>query len=75
MPCERVFSGTKQVATDRRASLGSKIFEELTIMKSAWGAKISDNAAWNMAQSEEVDNGDFAELLKDDMDMVQWDQQ
>jgi len=28
-----------------------------------------------MAQSEEIDNGDFVELLKDDMDMVQWDQQ
>lgn len=69
-----MFSGTKQVATDRRASLGSKIFEELTVMKSAWGVQISDNAAWNAAQEEEVDNGDLPELLEADMEMARWDQ-
>jgi hypothetical protein len=43
-------------------------------MKSAWGVQISDNAAWNAAQEEEVDNGDLPELLEADMEMAQWDQ-
>src|SRR5271168_2900557 len=54
VPCERLFSGTKQVATDRRASLGNMVFEEVTITKSAWGPGLCDVAAWNAAQIEEV---------------------
>lgn len=73
MPCERVFSGTKQVATDRRACLGPAAFEELTIMKSAWGTKIYDTAAWNAAQVEEVNLEDFEQMLIDDVDTVEWD--
>jgi hypothetical protein len=41
-------------------------------MKSAWGNNIFDNAAWNAAQSEEVDNGDFEEMLNDDAEMAHW---
>ena len=74
VPCEWLFSGTKQIATDRRASLGSKIFEELTIIKSAWGSNIYDNAAWNTVQSKEVDNGDFEEMLNDDVEMLDWNE-
>lgn len=73
MPCERVFSGTKQVATDRRANLGPIVFEQLTMMKSAWGAKIYDAAAWNAEQPEEVTLLDFEQMLIDDGDMAQWD--
>ena len=36
VPCERLFSGSKQIAIDRQACLGSKVFEELVIMGSAW---------------------------------------
>src|SRR6266446_3359437 len=36
VPCEQLFSGTKQVATDCQASLGPIVFEEVTITKSAW---------------------------------------
>jgi hypothetical protein len=43
------------------------------MMKSAWGAKIYDTAAWNAGQSEEVTLLDFEEMLIDDCDMVQWD--
>jgi hypothetical protein len=51
VPCERMFSGSKQVATDRRACLGSIVFEELVIMKSAWGPDLYDMAAWNAADT------------------------
>ena len=78
VPCERLFSGTKQVATDRRARLGPVVFEELTIMKSAWGPDLCDVAAWNAAQMEEVDEEeagifDFEQLLVDDVDLEEWD--
>jgi len=68
-----MFSGTKQIATDRRACLGDKPFEELTIMKSAWGPNIYNAAAWNSAQVEEVNLADFEEMLVDDFDAVKWD--
>ena len=68
-----MFSGTKQIATDRRACLGDKPFEELTIMKSAWGPDIYDAAAWNSAQVEEIGLADFQEMLIDDSDAVEWD--
>lgn len=73
VPCERVFSGTKQIATDRRACLGSTTFEELTILKSAWGPSVYDAAAWNAAQVEEVSIVDFKQMLVDDTDGVEWD--
>ena len=73
VPCERLFSGTKQIATDRRARLGSKLFEELTIMGSAWGPGMYDAAAWNAVQVEEVSLHDFEEMLVEDVDMVEWD--
>jgi hypothetical protein len=73
VPCERVFSGTKQIATDRRACLGSTTFEELTILKSAWGPNVYDAAAWNAAQVEEVSLLDFEQMLADDTEGVEWD--
>jgi hypothetical protein len=71
--CERLFSGTKQVATDRQASLGPVVFEELTIMKSAWGLGLYDTAAWNAAQVEEVSIMDFEEMLVEDVDVSGWE--
>ncbi|KIM36033.1 hypothetical protein M413DRAFT_57964, partial [Hebeloma cylindrosporum] len=46
VPCERLFSGTKQIAVDRRSRLGPVVFEELAIMNSAWGPELYDMAAW-----------------------------
>ena len=71
MPCERLFSGSKQVATDRRASLGPQVFEELVIMKSVWGPGLCDMAAWNAMQTEEVNIFDFELMLADDMAVMQ----
>ena len=44
VPCKRLFLGTKQITTDRRARLGPVVFEELTIMKCAWSPKLYDVA-------------------------------
>ena len=65
--CERLFSGTKQIAEDHQSRLGDPIFEQLTMMKSAWGPELYDFAAWNAAQVEEV-NLDYEQLLLDDID-------
>ena len=73
VPCKRLFSGTKQIATDHRASLGPVIFEEIVVMKSAWGPDLYDLAAWNESQVEDVDFFDFEELLLDDTDGLAWD--
>ena len=68
-----MFSGTKQIATDRRSRLGTTVFEELTMMGSAWGPGIYDAAAWNTMQVEEVNLLNFKEMLADDADIVEWD--
>ena len=72
VPCERLFSGSKQIATDRRACLGPAVFEELVIMKSAWGPDLYDMAAWNAAQMDEVSSFDFQEILEEDMEYDEW---
>ena len=72
VPCKRLFSGTKQIAIDRCASLGPIVFEEIVIMKFAWGPDLYDMAAWNELQVEDVDLFDFEGLLLDDTDGLAW---
>jgi hypothetical protein len=67
VPCERLFSGSKQTAVDRRASLGAERFEELQIMKFAWREKITDIAAWNSRKLEEVNLDEYQEMLAADI--------
>ena len=73
VPCEWLFLGTKQIAVDRRARLGTAVFEELVVMGSAWGPDIYNMAAWTSSQEEEVDFFDFEEMLADDAEMVAWE--
>ena len=73
VPCERLFSGSKQIATDRQARLGSEVFEELVIMSSAWGPDLCDMAAWNDSQVEELTLVDFEEMLVDNTECLAWD--
>ena len=70
VPCEQLFSDSKQIVTDRRASLGPVVFEEPVIMKSVWGPDLYDMAAWTASQVEEVDQFDFEEL--EDADLSAW---
>lgn len=75
VPCERLFSGTKQIATDRRARLGLVTFEELTLMRSAWGPGIYDFAGWNSSQVEDVILDDFEQMLVEDVDCLEWEKE
>ena len=70
VPCERLFSGTKQIAEDRRARLGATVFEELVIMGSAWGPNLYDMAAWSASQEEEVEFFDYKQMLADEVETV-----
>lgn len=73
IPCERLFSGTKQIAVNCHAHFGTDIFEELVIMGSAWGPDIYDMATWTSSQEEEVDFFDSEAMLADDAEMVAWE--
>jgi len=73
VPCEWLFSGTKQIAVDCCARLGTDVFEELVIMGSAWGPDIYDMATWTSSQEEAVDFFDFEAMLADDAEMVAWE--
>ncbi|KAF7770801.1 hypothetical protein Agabi119p4_6775 [Agaricus bisporus var. burnettii] len=74
VPCERLFSASKQVATDRRSRLGSDRFEELLVMKSAWWGTMVDWAAVNTAEVEEVDLVDYVDFLEADKQAQEWEE-
>ena len=74
VPCEQLFSGTKQIADERRSWLGDTVFKELALMKSAWGPELYDFVAWNAAQVEEV-MLDYEQLLLDNVDSMEWDKE
>lgn len=75
VPCERLFSASKQTADLHRASLGAKWFEELQIMKFAWRKKVSNLAACNWAQVEQVELGEYCEILEVDKTSAEWDKE
>lgn len=55
--------------------MGPVVFEELVIMKSAWGPELYDMAAWNESQVEEVNFFDFEELLIEDAACSAWEKE
>src|SRR5258708_32571051 len=67
VPCEWLFSASKQTADYRRASLGTKEFAELQLMKFAWRSKITDVASSNSDQVEPVDLGEYCDMLEYDV--------
>src|SRR5229473_4397017 len=73
VPCERLFSASKQTADLCQLSLGSKQFEELQIMKFVWRKKILDNAEQNWAWVEEVQLGEYSEFLEVDETSAEWE--
>jgi hypothetical protein len=75
VPCEHLFSASKQTADLHRLSLSAKHFEELQVMKFAWGKKILDNAEQNWARVEKVQLGEYSEFLDADERLAEWDQQ
>jgi hypothetical protein len=67
VPCERLFSACKHVATYQRSHLGSEKFKKLQIMKSTWQGKIEDLVAQNDNQVEEIDMDAYQEMLETDL--------
>ena len=55
--------------------MGPTVFEELVIMKSAWGPGLYDRAALNTSEVEEVSLMEFEEMLIEDADCLVWDQE
>ena len=72
VPCEQLFSASKQTAEDRRASLGAQQFEELQVMKFAWHKNINNFTAWNSAQIEEVHLNEYWEMFDEDESAVEF---
>jgi hypothetical protein len=65
VPCEHLFSVSKQAADDHWASLGAKHFEELQVLKFAWHKNITNLTAWNMLL-EKVNIDEYCEMLMAD---------
>lgn len=73
IPCERLFSASKLVASDRCSRLGSDRFKELLTMKSVWRDSLVDRAAVNTEDMEEIELTQYIELLDDDAQAQVWD--
>src|SRR4051794_22909761 len=75
VPCERLFSAGKHIATNHRARLGVVRFEELQVLRAAWKDNIVDLAAWNSGVVEDVDMTEFESLLTEDISATAWDEE
>ena len=74
VPCECLFSGGSEIATDRRSRLGVDKFEHLQVLKHTWHSGISDCAATNSVTVESININEvhleqFKELLVHDGEM------
>ncbi|KZT31579.1 hATC-domain-containing protein, partial [Sistotremastrum suecicum HHB10207 ss-3] len=53
VPCERLFSAAKHIATDQRSRLGTDKFEQLQLLKFAWRGNLVNVAEENALYEEE----------------------
>ena len=72
VPCERLFSAGTEVATNHRSHLGADKFEQLQMLKHTWCSNIVDAARLNSSTMEEEYLDGFWELLKRDVELVEW---
>ena len=72
VPCERLFSSAKLVATNLRSRLGAERFEEIQLLKWHWRSSLPDLAQINSDQEYTLD--DLNELLLVDKLAGEWDQ-
>lgn len=63
VPCECLFLGGGEIATDQRSQLGADKFEYLQVLKHAWCSNIADHATTNSSDINEVQLEEFKELL------------
>ena len=75
VPCERLFSAGKHIATDHHACLGVVCFKELQVLRVAWKDNIVDLATWNSGEIEDVDMTEFESLLTEDIAVSAWDEE
>ena len=76
MPCERLFSSGKLIATDKRSCLGHEHFEELQVLKFAWCPLLVDRAAENSNEVKELDIiQDFMDLLTEENETLDWEKE
>lgn len=78
VPCERLFSSAKLIATDKRSRLSAERFEQLQILKFVWRSSIIDRATDNSNEIEEISEGDlqeFRDILANDDDILEWEKQ
>jgi hypothetical protein len=68
-----LFSASKQTADLHRSSLGAKHFEKLQIIKFVWRRDLPDHVACNWAQVEEVQLGEYSDILEADGISAEWD--
>jgi hAT family C-terminal dimerisation region len=73
VPCERLFSGGAETATDRCSRLGTDRFEQLQMLKHEWRGNIVDFATYNSITAEEVWMDDFHEIYQIDKEMAESD--
>ena len=74
VPCEQLFSTSKQTTVDHQACLSSEKFKHLQVLKFAWHKNISDFAALNteakdninLALFDDLHQGNMAEAKLDD---------
>ena len=55
--------------------MGAECFEELQVMKFAWRDNIPNLAQINSEEVEEVELGDYEDLLAEDEAAAEWDQE
>ena len=63
VPCERLFSGGVEIATDQRNRLSAERFEQLQVLKDAWRDNVVDHAILNSTFVEEVPLEHFKDYL------------
>ncbi|KAF8676686.1 hypothetical protein AX14_004846 [Amanita brunnescens Koide BX004] len=75
VPCEHLFLSSKQVATECRSRLGSDLFKQIVMMKSAWQGTVVNWATVNSQMAEEVILTEYGDLLQAENDAKQWDEE
>jgi hypothetical protein len=72
VPCERVFSGSKLTATDRRARLKAEIFEQLQVLKGVLRSQVVDFAELSSREMVMVMD-EFEDIFLADEEVKEWD--
>lgn len=73
VPCERLFSGGAETATDHRSRLGAECFKQLQMLKLSWCKSLANSAQANSGIVKEVLLDEYKYFLLVDEGIVQWE--